>query len=152
MRRRKSEHKSYCNNEKHRSYNVYVYQFIRENGGWDNWDMIEVERYNAIDGNDARKRERYWFEELKATLNIETPNRTKKEYNEYYKEKKAKEYREKNKERDKEKNKEWRKNNKEYLYKKHKEWCENNRDKLKEYENNRRNNLMSQKSISSIIQ
>ena len=35
---RRRDHKAVCNNEKGRDYNYYVYQFIRENGGWDNWE------------------------------------------------------------------------------------------------------------------
>jgi hypothetical protein len=31
--------------------------------------MIEIEKYNCNDGNEARARERYWFEELQAKLN-----------------------------------------------------------------------------------
>ena len=109
MRKRKYTHKSSCNNEKYKNYNLNVYQFIRANGNWNNWDMIEVERYNAIDGYDATKRERYWIEELKATLNIQLPTRTSKEYEENRKEnrkeyeknynEKRKEYYEKNKQK-----------------------------------------------------
>ena len=80
MRKRKNHHKTACNNEKTLKYNYNVYKFIRDNGGWDNWDMIEVERFEAIDGNDARKKERYWIEELKASLNIIVPSRTIKEW------------------------------------------------------------------------
>ena len=42
--------------------------------------MIEIEGYNAIDGNDALKRERYYIEPPKSLLNIVTPSRTYKEY------------------------------------------------------------------------
>ena len=66
--------------------NSKLYTFVRENGGWNNWDMIEVERFEAIDGNDARKKERYWIEELKATLNNKLPTRSNKEYIEQHKE------------------------------------------------------------------
>ncbi len=40
---RRCEHKSRCNNEKDKAYNKYLYQFIRANGGWENWSVIEVE-------------------------------------------------------------------------------------------------------------
>ena len=110
MRKRKYQHESVCNNEKRKSYNLNVYQFIRENYGWDNWDMIEIERYNAIDGYDATKRERYWIEELKASLNMIIPTRTHKE---------------------------WEEKNKDYLKEYHKIKYENNREilgqKAKEY-------------------
>ena len=78
--RRKNEHKRTCTNEDTKAYNFYVYQFIRSNGGWNNWDMIEICRQSCIDGNDARKLERKYFEELGATLNVEVPSRTKTEY------------------------------------------------------------------------
>jgi hypothetical protein len=66
MRKGKYKHNANCNNEKNKNYNHNVYQLITDNGGWDNWDMIEAEIFEAIDGDDARKRERYWMEELKA--------------------------------------------------------------------------------------
>ena len=79
---------------------MYVYQFIRANGGWDNWDMVELERYNATDKRDLHTRERYWIETLGAALNKIIPTRTKQEYNKEYREEnkeKMKEYCEKNK-------------------------------------------------------
>jgi hypothetical protein len=129
FRRRKNSHKTNCNKEKSRDYDFKVYQFIRDNGSWDNWDMIEIERFEAIDGNDAKKRERYWIETLKANLNNKLPSRTKKEY---YKD---------NKETLVEKHKEYYENNKETLAEKHKEYYENNKEIIKEkakeyYQNN----------------
>jgi hypothetical protein len=52
MRKRKWGHKSNCNNEKIKNYNLNVYQFIRNNGGWDNWEMIEIEKYPCNDRNE----------------------------------------------------------------------------------------------------
>ena len=79
-RARKKNHKNHSTNENVRMYNFYVYQFIRDNGGFDNWDMIEIERYDAKDKLDLSKRERYWIEELKPTLNtVKKPYRTKEE-------------------------------------------------------------------------
>lgn len=112
MRRRKSQHKTTCNNENNKDYNMNVYQFIRANGNWDNWDMIEIEKYNAIDGYDATKRERYWIEELKATLNMVIPTRTFKE---------------------------WYQDTKQYRKEYCKEYREKHREKLNEYDKNRKN-------------
>jgi hypothetical protein len=78
--RRKSEHKCSCANENNKSYNCYVYQFIRNNGNWQNFDMVEIERYNALDKHDLHKRERYWIETLNSELNGSIPTQTKKEY------------------------------------------------------------------------
>ena len=77
---RKNQHKFRCNTESNRHYNTYVYQYIRENGGWNNWSMIEIEKYLCNDGNEARSRERYWLEQMNSTLNIQIPNRSKVEY------------------------------------------------------------------------
>jgi hypothetical protein len=80
FRRRKNEHKSSCNNPERNDHNMKVYKFIRENGGWENWVMIEIEKFVCVDGNEARKRERYWIEHLNATLNNNIPTRTFNEY------------------------------------------------------------------------
>ena len=39
---------------------------IRENEGWNNWSMIEIEKYPCNDKNEACARERYWYELLNA--------------------------------------------------------------------------------------
>ena len=41
--RRKYSHGHACYNDKRPDYNMRVYKFIRDNGGWDNWDMILIE-------------------------------------------------------------------------------------------------------------
>ena len=44
FRRRKSQHKSSCNTINNSKYNQKNYIFIRENGGWENWTMLEIEK------------------------------------------------------------------------------------------------------------
>lgn len=83
---RKYGHRDCCKNESKKEYNYYVYQFIRDNGGWDNWDMVELEKYPCSDFNEMFKRERYWMETLGATLNSRVPARSNKEYKEEHKE------------------------------------------------------------------
>ena len=78
---RKSIHKRYCNNEKDRHYNIYVYTFIRNYGGWENWDMILIEKIKCDCLLDTLKKEREYIELLNATLNKNIQSRTKKEYN-----------------------------------------------------------------------
>ena len=41
-RHRKHCHKFNCNNENSKKFTTYVYQFIRDNGGFENWDMISL--------------------------------------------------------------------------------------------------------------
>jgi hypothetical protein len=136
MRVRKNQHKSSCNNEKSSHYNCYVYQFIRGNGGFDNFDMVEIEQFNAKDKKDLHKRERHWIEIFKSTLNIVIPTRTKKEYYEDNKEQlieKSKRYSENNIEKVKANRKEYYEDNKEQLIEKSKIYYDNNTEKVKEY-------------------
>jgi len=83
--KRKNNHKCSCNNIQNKDYKCYLYQFIREHNGWNNWDIIEIEKYDATDKNDACKRERYWIETLQAKLNQVCPLRTLEEDIEYQK-------------------------------------------------------------------
>lgn len=78
--KRKYVHKSDCNNEISKSYNYKIYKFIRENGGWDAFDMVPIEKLSCKDHFEKTIRERYWFETLKAGLNAVYPNRSEKEY------------------------------------------------------------------------
>jgi hypothetical protein len=131
--KRKQQHKENCNGEKYRDYNIYVYQFIRDNMGWDNWDMIEIEKYNAVDSNDASKRERYWIEFYKASLNKQIPSRTKQEHykdNKDYFLKYQKEYYEENKEIISEYQKQYIEKNKEILAEQKKEYYEKNKQQI----------------------
>lgn len=86
--KRKQQHKSRCNNENDRIYNLFVYQTIRYTGGWSNWEMIEIEKYSCNDVNEALKQERHWIEMLKATLNKQIPSRTQAEWKLEHKEEK----------------------------------------------------------------
>ena len=128
FRGRKYAHKSACSNTSDKGHNLYVYQFIRANGGWDAWSMIQIEAYNATTKRDLETRERYWLETLAATLNRKVPTRTQQEYREENKEKAKelhKKWHEENKEKDKERKKKWRGKNKEKM----KKWREENQDK-----------------------
>ena len=117
---RKQQHKIKCNNANDVKYNLKIYTFIRNNEGFENFDMLEIEKYKAIDKADSLKRERYWLEFYSATLNSQVPSQTKQEYKEYQKEY-HKKYKEENKEQLKVYQKEYRDenidNSKEYFKK-----------------------------------
>ena len=133
---RKNSHKYKCNKEGSKGYNSRLYQYIRDNGGWDNWSMILIEEYNCNNKLEALKRERELIEELKSTLNFEIPSRTNKEYREDNKDKileKNKEYYEDNKDKIKERHKIYRENNKDKEKERHKIYSENNKEKIKKY-------------------
>jgi len=141
---RKYRHKLVCYNEKGKAYNLKVYQMIRENGGWNAFKMIEVEKYPCKDRREAEKRENDIIKELKANMNtykIFLSEEEKKEYKE-----KIKDYNEKYYENNKDKLKKQRQKyyeiNKERLTEQHKEYYEANKvernEKIKEYyENNK---------------
>jgi len=42
INRRRLKHKNDCYNEKGEKYNLKVYKFIRDNGGWNDWDMVQI--------------------------------------------------------------------------------------------------------------
>ena len=68
--KRKNQHKKCCNNEKQKGHNEKKYQYIRDNGGWNEWNMIEIEKYpECNDSNEARVREEYWRCHFNAQLN-----------------------------------------------------------------------------------
>ena len=67
--KRKCKHKSRCNNELDKSYNIKLYKMMQENGGWDMFRMIEIEKYVCKDKREAEKRENKIMKELKANMN-----------------------------------------------------------------------------------
>ena len=145
-------HKSSCNNELSRSYKYKLYTTIRENGGWDNWDMLIIEDYPCNNVVEARERERYWIEFLSSSLNIVIPNRSKKEYSQLYNiinrehlsacakiyrennQDKIKAYIENNKEKINELKKEWYEEHKPAILEKAKEYYEEHKDEKLAYQ------------------
>ena len=68
-----SIHKYYANrNEK----DFLIYQSIRANGGWDNWDCSPVEHLECETRNQAIMREGHYIVELNASLNMAVINHT----------------------------------------------------------------------------
>tara|TARA_R110002124_G_scaffold138224_1_gene301593 strand:- start:45 stop:386 length:342 start_codon:yes stop_codon:yes gene_type:complete len=82
--------------------------------------MILVDQYPCENNQQKLQRERYWYEELKSTLNDDVPGRSEKEYRDTHKEQK-KEYRELNREKILEKKKEYRELNREKIAEQKKE-------------------------------
>ena len=129
---RKAAHKSGCTNPNSNHYNYNVYQFIRANGDWCNWSMIEVEKYPCTDGDQLRTRERYWYEQLNGTLNKQVPNRSQKQWREQNKEH-YKEYQKDHYEQNKERLKEYQKDHYEQNKEHKKDYYEQNKQTIREY-------------------
>ena len=124
FRRRKSQHKSNCNNVDSDSHYFKVYQNIRENDGWDEWVMLEIEKFPCTDKREACARERYWCEYYRSKLNTQLPGRTHNQwYKEYYQTHKEeiKTQKKKYNEENPEKRKEYRQNNAENINRKRRE-------------------------------
>ena len=71
--KRKYQHKLSCNNGK----KLKIYDVIRSNGGWDNWDMIEIAKYECKDVVEARIKENEHYVILNASLNCVAPYKDK---------------------------------------------------------------------------
>jgi hypothetical protein len=85
---RKYSHKIACNNIKESSFKIY--KVIQQHGGWDNWDMVEIAKYNCKDSVEARIKEYNHYLLENSTLNAVPPyidkinyycNTCKKQYN-----------------------------------------------------------------------
>ena len=126
--RRKHEHKSNCNNPNRKMYNYYVYQFIRENGGFENWDIVILEEYPTENKNELVWKEREYIELLQPALNsVKRPVITTEENREA-----NRKYREENPEKYREKNRRWCEENSEKLRESHKKYYEENSEKCRD--------------------
>lgn len=77
--KRKYSHKTRCNNENDSHYNIPLYQFIRQNQGWNNFDMVLIETGSFENSLEVHKHERALIEALGASINARVPSRSKKE-------------------------------------------------------------------------
>jgi len=154
---RKVQHKQRCYNANQKIYNSKIYTTIRDNGGWDAFNMVIVKEFPCENKRQAEAEEDRIMREMKASLNMvraytteEEKQEKKKEYDKVYnecnKEKKKeqkhiyymnnidkrKEYIEKNIDIIKEKRKEYREQHKDTRNEYNKEYYYQNRDKVHE--------------------
>ena len=70
IKRRILNHKTRCNNVKDPKTNIKVYQFIRENGGWDEWKHEILIHTDIVDNPDQlSKIEQDMIDKFKPSLN-----------------------------------------------------------------------------------
>lgn len=162
LNERKSQHiKNTTNVNDKKHYHLKVYQTIRDNGGWDEWEMIELEKFECSTKLQVRMREQELMIQHKTNLNTcksfiteeerkkkkqEITNKYKaenaelikqqqKQYKEEHKEiikEQMRKYRQEHKEEIYEKKKQYMEANKEHMQEKKKAWAEANKEKLKE--------------------
>ena len=147
---RKIQHKHNCNNENSRKYNIPLYQFIRSNGGWDNFSFEVLEEYPCENKEELLKREEHWIQQYnfdyllncyRANIPIEELKEYKKQWSRQYyinnaveKKEYSKNYRINNSIPIKERSKKYRINNAVELKEKNKQYRINNKEKsIKKY-------------------
>ena len=79
FKQRKKNHKRTCNNSDIRGYNRNVYKYIRDNGGWINFEMVLIKNYSCDSLLELFKEEERIRKELKPTLNMVRAQSTKEE-------------------------------------------------------------------------
>jgi len=128
--KRKNQHKTSSNNPNYPGYNTYVYKFIREHGGWDNWKMVQIEECDCKNKREAESFEQEYIEKLGATLNCVNPYAQCVENPEAYKQ----QWYEEHKNEILEKKKENYVANKPQFLEKMKEYAEAHKEEIKEYQ------------------
>ncbi len=143
LRIRKGQHKSQAKTQLNRE----VYKHLNE-VGWENVEIILIENHACESKDELHKRERYWIDTLKPSLNKVIPTRTQKEwkeanieavsqrdkkYREATREKRKKKYQE-NKEVILQKQKEYQQKNKEAISQRRKIYTQSNKERKKQYD------------------
>ena len=124
---RKHQHKTSCNNVQ--KYNIHIYKFIRENGGWTNFEMKPIEEFICDTKVQAAIREQHWINFYKSDLNSRNSYTSDEDRKD-----KITEYYETNKDKLKDNMKEYYKTNKDNILEHVKEYYESNKDKIKQHQ------------------
>tara|TARA_R110002153_G_scaffold86539_1_gene214879 strand:+ start:186 stop:773 length:588 start_codon:yes stop_codon:yes gene_type:complete len=141
LKQRIGSHKSSCNNSNSLQYNLKVYKFIREHGGWNSWAFDIELLTTGMEEKDRKQLEQNYIDCLHPHLNscnalgldMEKKKESKKKYynkesvKEYHKE-----YREDNKDKIKEYIKDYHQNNKESIKEQRKQYREKNKESIKD--------------------
>lgn len=70
IQNRMNNHRKVFNNPNSKSYNCMLYSFIRDNGGWENWEAVIIREFDeTVDRNDLFQYEGYYINKLCPLLN-----------------------------------------------------------------------------------
>ena len=142
INQRKRSHKCSCNIISNPKYNLPVYKYIRQTGGFENWSIIELEKVEYTRKPELKIRERYFIEQLNSKLNSSIPTRSKLEWesdNKEYLTEWHKNYKEENKDNIKKENKQYYLENKDTINKRNKEYDDSHKEQIKERVNQKIN-------------
>ena len=146
LKKRINIHRHDCNNEKRKNYNYKLYQYLRENGGFNQYEFIILECYVCNLKHELYDREDDYIKMYPNNLNQFRAYLTRQEYKKkknekqkiYYEEHKKlineyqKKWREQHKNKIFEYAKKYREEYKKEIYEKNKKYRENNKEKLNE--------------------
>jgi len=135
---RKNQHKYCCNTEKSPKYNLKIYEAIRQNGGFNNWEIVKIHQQICLDKSDACKIEQKYIEELQANMNTLNATFNRAQWNLIHNEiisKKQQLYRLKNREHLIEQKKQYYLENKEHLTQQNKQYYLENKEQITKYKN-----------------
>ena len=147
---RKRQHYLPCVDLNHSKSHILLYETTRQNGGWDEWEMVEIENFNGKTKLEARIREQELIDEhganlnmLKAYISEEDRNALKKQITQKYREEnkdllkeQTKKYKDDHKEIIAEQMKKYRAEHKAEIYEKTKEYRKKNKEKHQEWQKN----------------
>jgi len=114
-------------NKTHKIYHRKFYTFIRDSGGYENWEMQVIKQFKCETRKELLKEEQKYIDELKPSLNTGTAFTTEEE-----KEKQVKKWYQDNKEKLIKKSRKWHQDNKEKQNAKAKIYRQDNKEKMKE--------------------
>ena len=146
LKKRINIHRHDCNNEKRKNYNYKLYQYLRENGGFNQYEFIILECYVCNFKHELLCKEDDYIKMYPNNLNQLRAYLTRQEYKKknieqkkiYYEEHKKlineyqKKWREQHKNKIFEYAKKYREEYKKEIYEKNKKYRENNKEKLNE--------------------
>ena len=132
--KRKANHKICCTKPNNRIHNLNVYQVIRANGGWDNWNMVLVENYPCNGKREAEQREQHWKEHYNDDMGLNMAFRTEDQTIQYYQQ-----YRDTHKEQIAVRNKKYREINEDQVKNKKKQYREAHKEQIAEHDKQYKN-------------
>jgi hypothetical protein len=131
---RKSSHRYRCNTEKCPQYHFHIYQYIRNNGGFDQFDIIPIRKIENVSNKTdlliAEQTEMNKFSGLKNMVGSYLSEEERIEN--------SKKYYESNREQLNQQIRQWQKNNFEKVKKSQRKYRETHREKLNEKQRQKR--------------
>tara|TARA_R110000782_G_C14577698_1_gene388146 strand:- start:73 stop:627 length:555 start_codon:yes stop_codon:yes gene_type:complete len=132
---RTKSHRNDCNNENGKNYNYKLYQYIRENGCWNDVKVMIIDKIIYNHKEQAREMETKFMLMFNAELNSRYPKRSIKEWyvdNRERETERGRKYYEKNKDQVRKRCEKYRETNREIIRERSKDYYETNKEKIEQ--------------------